>query len=232
MTNQAFWYLENLDLFGILCPNKLGETNEISHNSKSFKKGTNIYLPEDDADKLFLINEGRIKIGVYGNGGKEIIKSIIGKGEVFGELAVVGETKRRDFAFAMEDTHVCVIPLDELNGLMKENSGLQLYLMKVIGNRILSVEKRLESLVFKDSRSRIIEYLLELATTRGQRVGYEMLVRKFNTHQEIANLTATSRQTVTTILNELRTRNLITFDRKRLLIRDLELLEKEALVTV
>ena len=232
MTNQAFWYLENLDLFGILCPNKLGESNEISHNSKSFKKGTNIYLPEDDADKLFLINEGRIKIGVYGNGGKEIIKSIIGKGEVFGELAVVGETKRRDFAFAMEDTHVCVIPLDELNGLMKENSGLQLYLMKVIGNRILSVEKRLESLVFKDSRSRIIEYLLELATTRGQRVGYEMLVRKFNTHQEIANLTATSRQTVTTILNELRTRNLITFDRKRLLIRDLELLEKEALVTV
>ena len=232
MTNQAFWYLENLDLFGILCPNKLGESNEISHNSKSFKKGTNIYLPEDDADKLFLINEGRIKIGVYGNGGKEIIKSIIGKGEVFGELAVVGETKRRDFAFAMEDTHVCVIPLGELNGLMKENSGLQLYLMKVIGNRILSVEKRLESLVFKDSRSRIIEYLLELATTRGQRVGYEMLVRKFNTHQEIANLTATSRQTVTTILNELRTRNLITFDRKRLLIRDLELLEKEALVSV
>ena len=58
-----------------------------------------------------------------------------------------------------------------------------------------------------------------------------MLVRKFNTHQEIANLTATSRQTVTTILNELRTRNLITFDRKRLLIRDLELLQKEALVT-
>lgn len=231
MTDQSFWYLENIDLFGLLCPNKLGETDVMDSHAKTFKKGSNIYLPDDEADKIFLINEGRIKIGVYGNGGKEIIKSIIGKGEVFGELAVVGEAKRRDFAFAMEDTSVCIITLDELKNLMKENSGLQLFLMKVIGNRILNVEKRLESLVFKDSRSRIVEYLLELATTRGQRVGYEMLVRKFNTHQEIANLTATSRQTVTTILNELRTRNLITFDRKRLLIRDLELLEKEAFVT-
>lgn len=231
MTDQAFWYLENIDLFGLLCPNKLGESDAMSSQSKTFKKGSNIYLPDDEADKLFLINEGRIKIGVYGNGGKEIIKSIISKGEVFGELVVVGETKRRDFAFAMEDTNVCVITLDELKELMRENRGLQHFLMKTIGNRILNVEKRLESLVFKDSRSRIVEYLLELATTRGQRVGYEMLVRKFNTHQEIANLTATSRQTVTTILNELRTRNLITFDRKRLLIRDLELLEKEAVVT-
>ena len=143
---------------------------------------------------------------------------------------MIGHNKRRDFAFAMEDTSVCMITLDELKILMKENSSLQLFLMKVIGNRVLSVERRLESLVFKDSRSRIVEYLLELAQTRGQRVGYEMLVRKFNTHQEIANLTATSRQTVTTILNELRTRNLITFDRKRLLIRDLEKLEKEALI--
>jgi CRP-like cAMP-binding protein len=231
MTNQSFWYLENIDLFGLLCPNKLGESDVMTHQSKTYKKGTNIYLPEDDSDKLFLINEGRIKIGVFGAGGKEIIKAIIGKGEVFGELAIVGETKRRDFALAMEDTSVCIITLNEVKELMVENSNLQLFLMKTIGNRILKVEKRLESLVFKDSRSRIVEYLLELAQTRGQRVGYEMLVRKFNTHQEIANLTATSRQTVTTILNELRSRNLITFDRKRLLIRDLELLEKEALVT-
>ena len=171
MTDQSFWYLENIDLFGILCPNKLSASDAMNNSSRVFKKGTNIYLPNDEADKLFFINEGRIKIGVYGNGGKEIIKSIIGKGEVFGELAMVGEAKRREFAFAMEDTNVCMTTLDELKGLIKENSGLQLFLMKVIGKRILSVEKRLESLVFKDSRSRIVEYLLELATTRGQRVG-------------------------------------------------------------
>ena len=62
---------------------------------------------------------------------------------------------------------------------------------------------------------------------RGQRVGYEWVVRKFITHQEIANLTATSRQTVTTVLNELRSKNLLTFNRKRLLIRDRDKLSEE-----
>ena len=100
--------------------------------------------------------------------------------------------------------------------------------MKIMGSRMLEMEQRLESLVFKDSRTRIIEFLHELGEKKGQRVGYEMLVRKFMTHQEIANLTATSRQTVTTVLNELRNRNLLTFNRKRLLIRDMEKLGKAA----
>ncbi|MEM6724145.1 MAG: helix-turn-helix domain-containing protein, partial [Bacteroidota bacterium] len=75
---------------------------------------------------------------------------------------------------------------------------------------------------FKDSRARIVEFLKELADERGQSVGFETVVRGFMTHQEIANLTATSRQTVTTVLNDLRNKNLITFNRRRLLIRDLE----------
>ena len=99
--------------------------------------------------------------------------------------------------------------------------------MKVMGSRVLDMENRLESLVFKDSRSRIIEYLVSLVNKSGQRVGYEWVVRKFITHQEIANLTATSRQTVTTVLNELRTSELLTFNRKRLLVRDLDKLKEE-----
>ena len=99
--------------------------------------------------------------------------------------------------------------------------------MKLIGNRAMEMEKRLESLIFKDSRSRIIEFLLDLNDKKGQRVGYEWVVRKFITHQEIANLTATSRQTVTSVLNELKGENVLTFDRKRLLIRDLEKLQGE-----
>jgi CRP-like cAMP-binding protein len=113
--------------------------------------------------------------------------------------------------------------------LLKHNT-FQKFMMTLIGKRIVSGEKRLESLVFKDSRTRIVEYLLELVNTKGQRVGYELLVRKFNTHQEIANLTATSRQTVTTLLNDLRNKNILTFDRKRLLIRDIDMLKKEVMV--
>lgn len=226
MDEKSIWFLENINVNEIFCPNKVGDALSPNH-AKNFKKGEYIYLPEQESDKIYFINEGRVKIGTINDGGKEITKAILNKGEVFGELSIIGESKRRDFAFAMEECTVCSITTTEMKGLIKDHNNLNLFLMRVMGSRVLEMEKRLESLVFKDSRTRIVQYLLDLVKKNGQRVGYEWVVRKFITHQEIANLTATSRQTVTTVLNELRNSNLITFDRKRLLIRDLEKLTQE-----
>lgn len=226
MKDQSFWYLENIDVHGIFCPKKMGNSHE-QHAYKEFKKGEYIYLPDEMSDKIFFLSEGRVKIGSYGESGKEITKAILSKGEVFGELSLIGEGKRRDFAYAMENTSACCISVDEMRGLLKDHNSLSLFLMRILGSRVLEMESRLESLVFKDSRSRIVEFLLDLVQKKGQRVGYEWVVRKFITHQEIANLTATSRQTVTTVLNELRNKELLTFNRKRLLVRDMDALQKE-----
>ncbi len=226
MKDQSLWFLENIDVTGIFCPNKVSGVAD-SQDHKVFKKGEYIYLPDQSSDKIFFLVDGRVKIGTLGNNGKEITKAILNTGEVFGELSMIGEEKRRDFAYAMEDSKACVLTSDEMSKMMKEHSSISMFFMKVMGSRVLEMENRLESLVFKDSRSRIVEYLLDLVKKRGQRVGYEWVVRKFITHQEIANLTATSRQTVTTVLNELRTKELITFNRKRLLVRDLDKLQEE-----
>jgi CRP-like cAMP-binding protein len=228
MKTNSLWFLENIDVTHIFCPQKLGAGALERHTQKSFKKGEFIYVPNEYADRIYLLSSGRIKIGSYGEKNKEITKAILTEGEVFGELSLIGENKRRDFAYAMESTTLCIITVDEMKSLMREYSGLQLFMMKILGNRVVEMEQRLESLVFRDSRTRIVEYLLNLAKKKGQRVGYETLVRRFLTHQEIANLTATSRQTVTTVLNELRSKNIITFNRKRLLIRNMEELGKEA----
>lgn len=228
MSNQSFWFLENIDVTQIFCPQKIGKGEMDKHIHRTYDRGEYIYLPEEHADKIFFLTEGRVKIGTYGENGKEITKAILNTGEVFGERSLIGEDKRRDFAYAMEPTTLCVLTVEDMKMLMRDHSGLSLFLMKIMGSRMLEMEQRLESLVFKDSRSRVVEFLMELANKKGTRVGYEMLVRKFLTHQEIANLTATSRQTVTTVLNELRNKNIITFNRKRLLIRDMELLKKEA----
>jgi len=226
MSDKAIWYLENIDVGGIFCPQKIG--NQLSdHNIKTIKKDEYVYLPDQESDKIYFINTGRIKIGSYADNGKEITKAILGTGEVFGELAMIGEKKRRDYALALEDTNVCMIPSAQLKDLIKDHSSLSLFFMRMMGSKVIEMENRLESLVFKDSRSRIIEYLVELVNKRGQRVGYEWVVRHFITHQEIANLTATSRQTVTTVLNELRNNEILTFNRKRLLIRELDKLKEE-----
>jgi len=228
MNEQSLWFLENIDVNGIFCPKKVGRGDLNQHTHRQYRKGEYIYLPEEHSDKIYFISDGRVKIGTYGESGKEITKAILNKGEVFGELALIGEDKRRDFAYAMEEVTLCVMSVNDLKGMMRDHNGLSLFLMKIMGSRVLEMEQRLEALVFKDSRTRIIEFLRELAEKKGQRVGYEMLVRKFMTHQEIANLTATSRQTVTTVLNELRNKNVLVFDRRRLLIRDMDLLRKEA----
>ncbi|NND05684.1 MAG: Crp/Fnr family transcriptional regulator [Saprospiraceae bacterium] len=226
MEQSNFWYLQNIDVTGIFCPDKM-MSNPEKHQEKVFKRGEYIYLPEEHSDKIYFLLRGRVKIGSFGDDDKEIIKAILGKGEVFGELALVEEGKRRDFAIAMEETEVCIIQKDDINRLFKERSPLQGFFLNLFGRRILQMESRLEGMVFKNSRSRIIDFLVELAAKRGERVGFETVVRKFLTHQEIANITATSRQTVTTVLNELRSKEIIKFDRRRLLIRDRERLAAE-----
>ena len=226
MSEKSIWYLEGLDIGTILCPNKLGEhVNE--KNSKLIKKNEYVYLPDDKSDVIYFISDGRVKIGSTSDDGKEIIKAILDKGEVFGELSLIGESTRRDYAIAVEDTQLCCIDSEEMKSLIKDRGSLSMFFMKIMGSKVLEMENRLQSLVFKDSRSRIIEYLTGLVNKRGQRVGYEWVVRNFITHQEIANLTATSRQTVTTVLNELRGSEIITFNRKRLLVRDLDKLSGE-----
>ncbi len=226
MGEGNLWYLQSVDVTGVFCRDKM-MSNPDKHTEKIFKKGEIIYLSDDLSDRIYFILRGRVKISIQGEGEKEIIKAVLGRGEVFGEMALVDDGKRTDVAVAMEETELCIIHKRDITTLFKERNGLQTYFLKLMGSRVLEVESRLESLIFKDSRTRIIDFLLDLSTKKGERVGYEVVVRKFLTHQEIANLTATSRQTVTTVLNELRSKELIKFDRRRLLIRDKEKLEGE-----
>jgi CRP-like cAMP-binding protein len=222
MADQQLWYVENIDLKHVFCPKKMGMGMIENKDHLSFDANQYIYLPEEPARKIFLINEGRVKIGTYGADGKEVTKAILSPGEVFGELALISEGNRRDFAYSLENTSLCVLEKEDLSIMLRERSELQLFFMRLIGNRTLQLEQRLENLMFKTSRSRITEFLHTLAETRGRVVGYEREVRNMLTHKEIADLTGTSRQTVNAVLNDLRRQNILTFDRKRMLVRNMD----------
>lgn len=226
METNSLWYLDSLDVGDIFCETKMDE-NAQTTDQKVFKKNQHIYFPDESSDKIFFITKGSIKVGSTNDSGKQITKAILNKGEVFGELAMIGEETRRDFAVALEDTQICSLTVSEMKSLMKDHSPLSMFFMKLMGSKVLQMEKRLESLVFKDSKTRILEFIVEQLDKRGQQVGYEWVIRNQLTHQEIANICATSRQTVTTLLNELRSQNIITFDRRRMLIRDLDKLKAE-----
>jgi CRP-like cAMP-binding protein len=196
---------------------------EDQHIPGVYKKDDFVYFKDQSSENIYMVSNGRVKIGTYGPDGKEIVKAILTRGEIFGELALAGEETRQDFAQAMDnDTRVCAMTIDDLQHLMLDNKELSFKILKIVGFRLRKMERKIESLVFKDARTRIVEFLREMAEEKGQKVGFEMMIKNHLTHKDIASLTGTSRQTVTTVMNELREKNLITFDRRRILIRDLE----------
>jgi len=223
--HSKLWHLEQINLFKDLSEKEMEILDEKTV-MKSAAKNDYVYFPQEPSKILFFLKKGRIKIGTYSSDGKEIIKKILYPGEVFGEMGIVGEDTRKDFAMALDDdTRMCTLSIDEFKEMMDSNSRLSMEVTKQIGERLRSVERRLESLIFKDARERIIDFMIEMAQNYGKKIGFETLVKHDLTHQDIANLTATSRQTVTTVLNDLKDKDLIYMERKRFLIRDIEQLQ-------
>jgi CRP/FNR family transcriptional regulator, cyclic AMP receptor protein len=224
MNTAALWHFESVNLFNMLYPHQI-KTASGSPASKKYKKGEFIYLPNQDSTHIYLVSEGSIKIGYYDNEGNEAVKSILTKGEIFGELALAGEDNRKDFAKAVVDSWVCPLTVREMQERMSQNRDLSAKILKLIGLRVMKVERKFELLAFKSARTRIVEFLKDAASWKGKKVGFETAIFTKLTHKDIGSLTGISRQTVTLILNELRAENAITFDRRRILIRDLDALK-------
>lgn len=221
------WYLEEVNLFECFCPINGAEDRYNKQPKRSFEKGEFIYFSDDNADKVFFIHKGAVKIAGYTEEGDEHIKAILHPGEVFGELALFGEQIRRDYAQAVEDTEVCVLTQEQAVSLMRDVKGFQAFLNRLMGERVIYTQKRLESLLFKDARTRIAEYIMEQSEKNGRQRGEQVYLRNYLTHQEIASYTGTSRQTVTTVLNQFRDQKLIDFDRKKIIINNLDNLKRE-----
>ena len=218
-TNHQFWLLNDVNLFDVMCPNKVANDSEKAVQ-KVYNKGDIIYFTEDPANTMYLISSGKVKILNYTDQGDEVIRAILSKGEMFGELALLGEEKRGETAQALEDdTTMCAVHKDQVHQLMKEDHDFSFKIYKWIGLRMRKLERRIDSLIFKDVRSRLIDFLKELASERGLETSDGVVIENFFTHKNLASLLGTSRQTITTTLNEMRDEGLIDFGRKKIVLK-------------
>lgn len=223
MTKQAkIDFLKTLPLFVSLDETEMAQLADAAQHLVA-PRYQFVYVPDEVAGHLYLLVKGRVKTGTFSAEGREIIKEIIAPSTLFGDLTLAGETKRSEFAQSLHDgAEYLAIKLTDFQALMQHNQKLVFACMTHISQRLQRVEERLANLVVKDARERIIEFLQETATREGRRVGFETLVKHHLTQQEIASLTGTSRQTVTSVFNELKRSNLIYFNRNSILIRDVE----------
>jgi CRP-like cAMP-binding protein len=190
-----------------------------------------VYMPDQKADYLYFLVGGRVKTGTFSGEGREIIKEILSEGELFGDLALAGEETRSEFAQALcQDVALLSVSVADFKKCLEKCQTLLFACMQHITRRLQRTEERIASLVAKDARSRIIDFIQEYAHRDGRRVGMETLVKHQLTQQDIASITGTSRQTVTTVFNELKRHNIIHFRRNKILIRDVSKLSRWNLV--
>ncbi len=214
-------YLEKISMFSAFSQTQMYTLSKLMETIK-FDKHEFIYRPKDESDQVYFLIAGTIKLGRYSSSNKEVIKSIKHPFAMFGEQAIFGEKNRDDFALVLDNEVMCFsISKDKFSNFISNNSDLAMNLIRNLGNKLKMAEKRYESLVVEDARTRIIDFLKYNAQEFGQRVGLEMLIKHSLTQQDIANFTGTSRQTVTSVMNDLKRTNQIFFKRKSILIRDI-----------
>ncbi|KAA5824406.1 Crp/Fnr family transcriptional regulator [Algibacter amylolyticus] len=217
---KSLWFFDDVNLFKVLCPHKF-KAYKKGHDFDAYKKKDYIYFEEDSANKVYLIEKGKVKIGYYSEDGNEVIKAILTRGEIFGETAILGEEKREEFAQSVDNnTSICPVGVNTMHNLMRDNQTFSLKIYKVIGFRLKKLERRLQLLLFKDAKTRLIEFLDELCSDYGydcEKTGDKIIHHPY-TQKDIASLIGTSRPTLNILLNELKEENIIQFTRKEIRI--------------
>jgi CRP-like cAMP-binding protein len=217
---NSIWYFEDVNVFNLLCPHKFKEYQEC-HIFDRYKKNDYVYFESDAAKKVFLIEKGKVKIGYYTEEGLEVVNAILSKGELFGEKAILGEETRREFAQSVDNsTSICPISVDVMHDLMRDNKTFSLKIYKFLGFRIKKLERRLQLLLFKDIKTRLLEFLNELCEQYGhdcEKTGDKVIEHPY-TQKDIASLIGTSRPTLNSMMNELKEAKIINFNRKEIRI--------------
>ncbi|MCM5663901.1 Crp/Fnr family transcriptional regulator [Galbibacter mesophilus] len=214
------WSLIDVNLFNLLCPHKFNGYKQ-NHTFQHYNKDEYIYFEKDHSNKIFLIESGKVKIGYYTEDGREVVKSIHGKGDVFGEKAIIGEENRNEFALSItEDTSVCVLTVDTIHDLMQENKSFSLKIHKFIGLRFKRIERRLSILLFKDTKTRLMEFLKELSNEYGYdcpNTGNHIIKHPY-TQKDMASLLGTSRPNLNCLFCELKEQNILDYYRKEIIL--------------
>ncbi|MBC7849431.1 MAG: Crp/Fnr family transcriptional regulator [Chitinophagaceae bacterium] len=225
------WLLiRNYDLWAHLSNDEYEEL-KVTHNYIEAKRGEYVYFEAFNHNKLYFIKDGHIRIGYIDDDGNEIVKEIIRKGEIFGQITLEKNNLNGEFAQAHKsDVSLCAFTIQDFENILRKKPELALKFSKQVGTKLRTMEIRLMQLINKDVRARLLHFLLQLLPATLDASSTSFSVPNHFTHEDIASLIGSSRQTVTTLISELTLEGLVSFSRQEIHLPDVKKLQK--LVTV
>jgi CRP/FNR family cyclic AMP-dependent transcriptional regulator len=225
--DEKLLLIRNYDLWCNLSDEEYASL-KIEHRFIEVPKGEYIYFEAYNHNKLYFIQEGYIKIGYIDKDGNEKIKEIIRKGELFGQFTLERNNLNGEFAQAYKQkVSLCAFTVDDFEKLLKHRPDLALKYSKQVGAKLRNIENRLVNLLNRDVKTRLMHFLWQLVEQKlVESTPQGFCIPNYLTHEDIANLIGSSRQTVTTMINELESEQLLSFDRQQICFLDVKKLQK------
>jgi len=225
-TTQNVDFLATVPLFNGLDRNELERFAEVTRE-KSYPKGSVILFEDDPGDSLFVVRDGRVKVVLIGEDGREVILGVLGVGEYFGELSLIDDRPRSAHVIAMEDSNLLVLRREDFRKRVESSPSVAWSLLTELSRRLRRADDKIGGLVLLDVPGRIARLLLDLAEESGTNA-----IEKSLTHQTIAQMIGASRETVSRAMKDFQDAGWITVERRRIALADRPALEQRAQVRV
>lgn len=214
-------YLSKMDLFRDFTKEDMRWLDSVTVMMTT-EKGKIIYTPGETGEVLFLLKKGKVQIYRLSPEGKKLVMSTLGEDTFFGEMSILGQGMYDSFAEALENCTICAMSRSDVERLLVSKPIVALRVLNVVGNRLKNAEEALENLAFKNVSGRTASLLLRLV--EGHRDG----VISGLTHQDMAEMIGTFRETMTQTLNDLKSTGLINIGRMKITVLDVEGLRRIA----
>ncbi len=196
--------------------------------SVKIPKGTILFAEGDGGDQLYVIAEGKLKLGTSSGDGRENLLSILGPGEMFGELSLFDPGPRTSTATAVTDAKLLSLGQEKLLPWLVENPKVSLQLLASLAQRLRRTNEAVGDLVFSDVPGRVAKALIDLGERFGKKTNEGLFVHHDLTQEELAQLVGASRETVNKALADFAGRNWLKLDGRAVLITDFERLSKRS----
>ncbi len=210
MNPDKIGYLRSNELFRDLNEKDMAQLDRIT-SMTTCERGRIFYAPGETGEVLFLLKKGRVQIYRLSPEGKKLVIAALEPETLFGEMALIGQGMYNTFAEAVEPCTLCAMSRRDVETLLGKFPSVGFHLLEIMGARLRDAEARLEGLAFKSIPSRLAALLLQLENKN---------FVKGHTHQDLAEMIGTYRETVTQTLNDFKAQGLIKIDRKRIEICD------------
>lgn len=209
--------LRRVPLFGALGDEELGWLGDAARLRK-FPKNCMVILADDRGDAFFIIERGQAKVSVTATDGREVILSVLNKGDFFGDISLLDGQPRSANVTTLSESEMLVLQRSDFVRAIESHPSIPVKLMVTLAQRLRNADRQTASLALLGIADRVCSVLTSLAEDEGVETAEGYVIGRRPTHQVLANMTGTARETVTRVLKRLEDEGYIRSQGRKMII--------------